>query len=153
MKHNEKIKAIGNMKNNINLRTKIAKLKKRSAFAIVEALISTLLFLIGFVGLLAMSTQMVQATNTAKFRAEAVEMVGEITSEILLDKGNLSAYADGGGSAARAKWDTLVLARLPNAATSLVLDGSKLVVTVRWKMDDEVDEHQYQIATFVSYNT
>ncbi len=136
-----------------NLKSKIKKIKKVAAFAIVEALIATLLFLVGFVGLLAMSTQMVQATNTAKFRAEAVELVGEITSEILLDKNNLASYADGGGSAARTKWDTLVSVRLPNSSTSLTLSGSSLVVTVKWKMDDEVDEHQYQIATFVSYNT
>lgn len=144
--------AIKNIKKHSNM-AQLHKLKTRAAFAIVEALISTLLFIIGFMGLLALNNYMLQAANTTKYRAEAVELTNDLTAQMLIDKNNLSAYVDGGGATGRTKWDDLIKLRLPNGSGNVSVSGADVTVKVVWKNDDEDDFHQYEVITYISYNS
>lgn len=136
------------------MKANIKSIKKGTkAFAIVEAMVSALLFVIGFIGLITMQNQMLLAANTNKYRAEAIELANEITSDMLLDNNNLSNYADGSAGATRTAWDTVVQTRLPNAASSITIVGSQVTVRVRWRAAQEVDEHQYEVVTLISYNS
>lgn len=133
------------------IKTKIRK-NKNSGFAIIEALVSILLFAIGIVGLLNMQAYMASATNQTKYRSEAIDFVNEITANIMMDKVGFASYADGVGNPTRTQWDNDVAKTLPNGSTSITINGQQVTVDVYWKGKDELDKHQYEVVTYVSYN-
>lgn len=88
------------------LTTKFLKLNKNNlnnhkGFALIETLISVLLFLIGFIGVIHLTALMTQETNNAKYRSEAIDFSNELNSYILFDKENISGYLDGSGNTIR----------------------------------------------------
>lgn len=131
-------------KNNINI-------NNHKGFALIETLISVLLFLIGFIGVIHLTALMTQETNNAKYRSEAIDFANELNSYILFDKENISGYLDGSGNTIRQNWDNAIETLLPNGQGSVTYNPSNTELTIRisWQSVEDPDERQYEVITFL----
>lgn len=127
--------------------------RKQSGVALLEALISILLFSIGILALLGLQSFAIRSTGDAKDRAEASYLANQIIGRMWSDTngiGNLSAYAhrEGGAacdwkgtdseSPAVEEWLGQVASSLPGAASTAqqiqVNNLTNLVtVTICWR--------------------
>lgn len=144
------------MENVKMLTTKFLKLNKNNlnnhkGFALIETLISVLLFLIGFIGVIHLTALMTQETNNAKYRSEAIDFANELNSYILFDKENISGYLDGSGNTIRQNWDNAIETLLPNGQGSVTYNPSNTELTIRisWQSVEDPDERQYEVITFL----
>jgi type IV pilus assembly protein PilV len=90
-----------------------------NGFALIEVMVSVLLFAIGILGLVGLQASMMQAQTASKVRADAANLADELTAIIWSDMNNIAAYTAAGcaGNARCNGW----LTKLPN-----VLPGGTL---------------------------
>ena len=140
----------------------LRKIKKHvsKGFALLEALISILLFSICIVGLLNLQAVLTENTYQAKYKGEAIELAGQLITQIMLDKNHLADYTT--GSAKVTAWENAVKFKLPNAETAVVPDGGTgITITINWMSPTErskiggvpanIDKHQYSVTTYIAY--
>lgn len=135
----------------INLKNKINKIKKSLGFSLLEVLVSSLLFTLGVVGVLQMQSLLTQATFSAKYRGEAVDLVNQMITTIMLDSNNLSTYADGGTAVFRTKWDAEISQKLPLGKSTITVNGGDLTIKVNWQSKQDLDQREYSIVTYLGY--
>lgn len=116
--------------------------------ALIEALVSILLFSIGVLGVVALQSAMTRSQTSAKFRGDAVYLAGELIGAMWGDSANLASYADAqcSGYARCSDWAAKVAAVLPGGAASVTVDGAQVGVTIRWSAPGE-GTHRYTTST------
>ncbi|GGP22905.1 type IV pilus modification PilV family protein [Silvimonas iriomotensis] len=138
-------------------------MRQQSGFALLEGLITVLIFSIGIIGLVSMQGAIMKANQQSGMRAQASYFAEEIIGLATVDPNNASCYVTGSAtcsnSTAQASvtdWKSRATAQLPNASvtgkTPTVTYSSttgQFVVTLSWKRTDEPDWHQYVSTTVI----
>ena len=135
----------------IYIKNKINKIKKSLGFSLIEVLVSSLLFTLGVIGTLQMQSLLTEATFNAKYRSEAIELVNQMATTIMLDSGNLATYADGGNAAFRTRWDAEISQKLPLGSSTITVNGGDLTIKVNWQSKKDLDQREYSIVTYLGY--
>ncbi|MES2772376.1 MAG: type IV pilus modification protein PilV [Pseudomonadota bacterium] len=149
--------------------------KAQSGVALIEAMISILLFAIAILGLIALQMNAVRFSTDAKYRSVASLLIDQMISEMrVADPLLLAGYAltDTGAtsSAASTAWANKVKASLPGVHAASAGDQSTLptirvvettntalnstvrqvIITVFWALPGQTtDAHQHQISAFI----
>ena len=106
---------------------------------LLEVLVGILIFSIGILAMLGMQATAMRVTVDAKYRSEASFLANEIIGLMWADRANIASYATPATCPAGkpCAWVTRVQSLLPNAtganAPSIVVNGSQVTVTVRWR--------------------
>jgi type IV pilus assembly protein PilV len=135
-----------------------------AGFAMIEVLVAILLFVIGILGLIGLQAAMTQAQSESKVRADAANLVDELSALMWSELGNkatianLTNYTTGGcgTSAACTAWRAKLGQVLPGGSLKeLTFDDTVdtwaethglVKVTLAWTLPNG-GEHQY-VATF-----
>jgi type IV pilus assembly protein PilV len=143
------------IRNGTQLRRRAAKFERGGSrgFALIEALVSMLIFAFGVLGLVGLQASMTKAQTGSKFRADASNLSSELLGVMWSDKpGSLGSYASANCAAyARCKdWNAKVAKQLPGAATVVVVNAAtgEVDVTITWTQAGE-GQHQYQTSAMV----
>lgn len=129
--------------------------------AMLEVLISILVFSFGILGLLGLEANAVQVVMAAKSRADASNLVGQIVGQMWADRANLAGYAHNATNGAVAcaptgaastnanvvSWLGQVAATMPGATAATqqisIGTGNVVSVTVCWKLPQENVTHNF----------
>jgi type IV pilus assembly protein PilV len=95
--------------------------------ALVEVMVSVLLFSVGIIGLVRMLGTAVKDTGDVEFRAAAATLADETIGRMWVDRGNLVAHA---------VVDDPVAA-LPGGTRTVAVNGNVVTVTVSWQPPGE----------------
>lgn len=101
-------------------------------FALIEVMVSVLLFAIGILGLVGLQASMMQAQTASKVRADAANLADELTAIIWSDMNNIAAYTTAGcaGNARCNGWLTKLPTVLPGGTLqTLTIDLGGTSVT------------------------
>ncbi len=121
--------------------------QRHGGFLLIEALVSILIFAIGFIALLGFQSMAINNTIHGKYRTDASYFANSIIGQMMIDKTHISSYADDvTPSPLRTAWDNEVVAALPNGSTSItIVGGTAVTVVVSWRNPDETvaQTHNY----------
>lgn len=126
----------------------VGTLRRRSnGFALIEVMVSVLLFAIGILGLVGLQASMTQAQTSSKVRADAANLADELTAIIWSDMTNIAAYTTGGcaGNARCNGWLTKLPQVLPGGALQTLTvdlagtsitnqDYGLITITLNWTL-------------------
>jgi len=126
----------------------VGALRRRSnGFALIEVMVSVLLFAIGILGLVGLQASMTQAQTSSKVRADAANLADELTAIIWSDMTNIAAYTTGGcaGNARCNGWLTKLPQVLPGGALQTLTvdlagtsitnqDYGLITITLNWTL-------------------
>lgn len=126
--------------------------KGQQGVAIIEALVSMLLFSLGVLAMVGVHGSMVRAQTDAKVRADAAYLASEVTGKMWADLQNFSRFS-GSGCAEQSQcreWQTKVASMLPGGSGSVSVDTATndVVVTIGWQSPDQTT-HQYVTHTTI----
>ncbi len=126
--------------------------KCQNGSILLEALISILIFAFGVLALFGMQSVAIKNTSQVNYRANAIYMANQITSQVQGDINHLADYS-GASSTKAAPWYAQVQSELPNGSGQIDIDtvASSMTVTVRWKAPDELVPHQHKVLAYVAY--
>lgn len=111
----------------------------QDGIALIEALVSILIFTTGILGVIGLQASMTRAQSDAKYRADAAALAGELIGAMWSDSAdtasaNLVNYASTSGAACThvpcAQWLAKVASSLPNG-TAVIDAAATGVTTVR----------------------
>lgn len=131
--------------------------------ALLEALISVLIFSMGIIALMGLQAASIKNSIDAKYRADAAYLTNQIIGQMWVDRGHIDSYAhlaSGGGCApsgsastyaAVTDWLAQVNALLPGAAstkqqiviTTPYTNTKQATVTVCWQGPKETSPHNF----------
>ena len=121
--------------------------------AIIEALVSMLLFSLGVLAMVGVHGSMVRAQTDAKLRSDAAYLASEVTGKMWADLKNMTRYS-GSGCAEQApcqEWKTKVASVLPGGTGAITVDESTndVVITIGWQSLDQVS-HRFVTHTTIT---
>ena len=109
--------------------------------ALVEVMVSVLLFSVGIIGLVRMLGTAVKDTGDVEYRAAAATLADETIGRMWVDRGNLAAHA---------VVDDPVAA-LPGGTRTVAVNGNVVTVTVSWQPPGEARTRNHvTVATLAS---
>ena len=128
--------------------------KNQQGSALLEALISILIFSMGILANVGLQSAMIKDSINSQYRAEAAFLSNELLGIIWSDKNSLSSYAIAAGQTTStyplaSTWLTKVQQTLPAGAPIVAINGSEVTITVTWKKGNE-PTHQYSISSNVT---
>jgi type IV pilus assembly protein PilV len=142
---------------------------RQGGSAMIEALVSILVFSIGVLSLVALQAASIKNSADAKYRSDASSLAKQIVAQMWVDRSHIDTYAhypagtactfSGLASAATpvTAWTTQVAAALPGASASRTqiqvntVDGTKQVkVTVCWKAPQETITHNFAMTARIN---
>lgn len=120
--------------------------------AIIEALVSMLLFSLGVLALVGLQGSMVRAQTDAKVRADAAYLASEVVGKMWSDLQNIAQY-NGTACAEQTRckeWQDKVASLLPNGSGAVTVDTSTndVTVTIGWDSPDQ-SAHRYVTHTTI----
>lgn len=117
--------------------------KQQSGSFLLEALISALLFMVGLIALLGVSTQAVNQVGQSKYRNDASYLASEVIGEMWITPGTAAAYV---ASVNYTNWTNRVAAEIPGGTVAVVLTGTtQVALTISWPdKKDPLTRHLYQ---------
>lgn len=107
--------------------------------ALVEVLISVLLFSIGIIALVRLLGTAVKDTGEIEFRAQAAALADEQIGRMWVDRSNLAAYV---GNAS--------VAELPSGTRTVAVAGNVVTITVDWQPPGAPARNHVVVATLAS---
>lgn len=125
-------------------------LKRQKGSILLEGLVAVAIFAFGFLALLGLQAASIKQSIQAKYRNDAALLANQIIGQMMVDQGNLAAYA--GSTSAKDTWQEQVAATLPNGAGTITIVDTTATprtatVTVTWRAPDETTSHSYVTAT------
>lgn len=120
--------------------------------ALIEALVSMLLFSLGVLALVGLQGSMVRAQTDAKVRADAAYLASEVVGKMWSDLQNIADY-NGAACADQTRckeWQDKVATLLPNGSGAVTVDSSTndVTVTIGWESPDQ-GTHRYVTHTTI----
>jgi type IV pilus assembly protein PilV len=118
-------------------------MQRNHGFAMIEVLVSVLLFLLGILALIGMQASMSKNVTQAKFRGEASFLANELIGRMWADYPNLTKYAITANACADnsydncTNWLNYVTSSLPNGGAVVTVNGGAVDVTVNWTLPGE----------------
>jgi type IV pilus assembly protein PilV len=129
--------------------------RRQRGFALIEALIALLIFMLGTLGLVGLQASMTRANSSAKFRADAANLASDLVGTMWTDAPNLASYATASCNAyARcAAWENRLQARLPGASYEISPNGTsgQVAIQILWTVPAE-GSHRFSTATAINMN-
>ena len=142
----------------------------QGGIVILDVLMAVLIFSVGILGMISLQAHAIKLAGDAKLRTDASYLVGQMISEMWVDRSNLADYAhmtggsdctftgSAGSSARVTNWVGTatkagsVLGSLPNATSQVKVEtGTGLVsVTVCWRMPQETVTHNFTSTALIS---
>lgn len=122
--------------------------------ALIEALVATLLLMLGILALIGLQGRLVGASTDAQLRGEATFLADRIINQMWLDEGNLDDYKTSGGSCTSAHctaWMTTVKKTLPEGDAVITLNGNVVQVSVLWTSANN-PQRQVQVSSVIQHN-
>lgn len=104
---------------------------KQSGIALLEAMISILIFSMGILAVMGLQAVSITNTLSSKYRSDASFLANAIVGRMWADTPNLASYASA-SYAPVAAWKTQIEATLPSGTGAIALAGSQVTVTVSW---------------------
>jgi len=119
--------------------------------SLVEVLVSTVIFVIGVLGLLSAHASAFNSFTDAKLRIDAALLADRLIGELWVDRAHMAEYAYGGNSgtapARIAPWLAQLQQSLPAADASVEVVGEEVRVTVTWQPRDGDRRTHVAVAT------
>ena len=124
-------------------------------FAMIEALIALLIFMLGSLGVLGLQVSLTRATSGAKFRADAAYLANDLIGTMWSDSANLPNYANNCSNHPPCRnWSTKVQNTLPGGIPpTLNIDpvNATVEITLNWVVPNE-PQHSYSTTTSINRN-
>lgn len=112
----------------------------QAGFALIEVMVSVLLFVIGVLGLVGLQATMTQAQSASKMRTDAAYLASELLGRMWTDMGNRSQYttANCGAHPACKDWFDKVARDLPSGTSALDFDvaSGDIEIVIGWSVPD-----------------
>lgn len=144
--------------------------RNQGGIVIVEVLLAVLIFSVGILGMISMQANAIKVAGDAKLRTDASYLVGQLISEMWVDRANLADYAhmtggtecnftgSAGSSTRVTNWVGTatkagsVLGSLPNATSQVTVETGtgQVRVTVCWRMPQETEMHNFTSLALIS---
>jgi len=105
--------------------------------ALVEVLVSVLLFSIGIVALVRLLGTAVKDTGEIEYRSQATAIADELIGRMWVDRGNLPGYVA----------DAAALPELPGGTRTVDVDGNVVTVTIGWQAPGGPPRNHVVVAT------
>lgn len=124
--------------------------------ALLEALISILIFSISILALVGLQAAMNRNTTEAKYRAEASYLANQLVGQMWADQPNLAKYAMTAAGCADANyarctaWRGNLAALLPGGNAVVTVAGTSVNITVNWQLQDQPVRSYQLTATITS---
>lgn len=120
--------------------------------ALIDALVSVLIFAFGIVGLIGVQAAMTRAQGAAKFRADATGLASQVLGTMWADRTNLAKY--NGAACANYQpckdWQDKAAAALPGGTAAVASDNTgSVTVTLTWSTAAE-GTHKYVLNTSIN---
>jgi type IV pilus assembly protein PilV len=142
----------------------------QGGIVMIEVLIAVLVFSFGILGVIHLQGTAIKLNADAKLRSDASYLVGQMISQMWIDRSNLADYVhmssgssctftgSAGSSSNVTDWvgtaskPGTVLGSLPNATSQIKVEtGTNLVtVTVCWRTPQETDTHNFTSTALIS---
>ena len=102
--------------------------------ALLEAMVSILIFLVGILGVIGLHSAMMRAQGAAKSRADAAVLASEVVGSMWGDVGSLASYTSSVGTPCShvpcARWLAKVATTLPQGSAAIVASAQTGVATI-----------------------
>jgi len=108
--------------------------------ALIEVLVSVLLFSVGIVGLVRLLGNAVKDTGEIEYRAQAAALADEQIGLVWTDRTDLTTYAEVG----------VAVPELPNGTRTVTVNGNVVTVTMNWQPPGAPARSHVVVATVVS---
>lgn len=124
--------------------------------ALLEALISILIFSISILALVGLQAAMNRNAVESKYRAEASYLANQLVGQMWADQPNLGKYAMTAAGCADAgyarctAWRTNLAALLPGGNAVVTVAGASVNITVNWQLQDQPVRSYQLTATIIS---
>jgi type IV pilus assembly protein PilV len=133
----------------------LAQRSKQGGIALIEALVATLLLMLGILALIGLQGRLVGASTDAQLRGEATFLADQIISQMWIeDPDNLKGYATSNGACSNAHcndWMTLVNQTLPAGTANITVNNANVQVSVLWMTPDNL-QRQVQVSSVIQNN-
>lgn len=120
--------------------------------ALIEALVSLLIFSTGILGVIGLQASMTRAQGVAKFRADAAVLSTELVGSMWGDITNFTGYAHSVDTACThtpcARWVAKVAKTLPKGAATIVTNSGVATITITWFTPTD-GSHNYVTTTVI----
>jgi type IV pilus assembly protein PilV len=110
--------------------------------ALVEALVSVLLFSIGIIALLRVLGASVKDAGDVEYRATAATIADQTIGMMWVDLANLAAYVEVDGA----------LDALPNGTRTVAVAGNVVTVTINWQPPGIAAVHTHTVSATLMSN-
>jgi type IV pilus assembly protein PilV len=110
--------------------------------ALVEVLVSVLLFSVGILGLLRVLEFSVRDSGEVEYRAEAAAIADETLGRMWVDRGNLASYATA----------DVPVSELPNGRQTIVVAGEVVNITISWQPPGVPIAHAHTTSATLAVN-
>ena len=106
--------------------------RPNAGFVMLEALVASLIFAVGVLGVVGLQASMTQAQTSSQFRGEATYLASELIGLLWADVPGLANYntAQCAAYARCNDWATKVARTLPGATSAVAVDTGTGVVTI-----------------------
>lgn len=127
---------------------------RQGGFALLEVLVSVLLFTVGVIALIGLQASMKANASESRLRAEASYLANQMVGQIWVDAANLASYAIVSGTCSTAynpctKWAAQVAAQMPSGSSDISVSGAVVTITVRWQLPGGMP-HNFQVQANVT---
>lgn len=132
------------------------KTNNQKGFYTIEAIIATIVFVVGVVGILQIQRNAIQTTSDAQYRINATYLADSMIGQMWIDRPNIAQYATGTGNFYEA-WLNELRASLPGVAdnppvvTINRVNGiDNVTIEIFWKIPDSeiVSRHFIQTSIY-----
>lgn len=120
----------------MNARGHVGRRRTRGS-ALVEVLVSVLLFSIGIVALVRLLGTAVKDTGEIEYRSQATAIADELIGRMWVDRGNLPGYVA----------DAAALPDLPGGTRTVDVAGNVVTVTIGWQVPGGPPRSHVVVAT------
>lgn len=127
--------------------------KSQQGVALIEVLVSILLFALGILALVGLQGALTRAQTDAKIRTDAAALASEVIGQMWADIDHITSYDDAGcASRPRCKaWQDKVAQTLPSGKTSITVTAATrdVEVEIMWATPSG-ETHRYETHTTIS---
>lgn len=116
--------------------------KKQKGFYTIEAIVATIVFVVGIVGILQIQRNAIQTTSDAQYRTNATYLADSMIGQMWVDRPNIAIYDAGTGDFYEAWMEELraslpgVADNPPNITVNTVNGIHNVSIEIFWKIPD-----------------
>lgn len=131
------------------------KRETQKGFTLIEVMVAILIFSLGVIAMVGLQSASIGNMVHGTYRTNASLLANRLLGQMMVDKNNVSNYADSAGTASTLKtqWVADVKAALPNADGKVTINGTTVTVEVSWRNNDEptANLHKYTAVGQVAF--